>query len=200
MYLQAWHKHDTDFYVYNPSWLSVLLEDNKQSGSLSFEYFSLPEMREGTWERAGDISQVSSPGWVQKWYDTFRIFCFYGKHQLSHLYVYCIFLILLYEFNIYLSIFKMQRGNFHFKTNSYQHQTLWLCLFKRNYLSQPLNLQQILVLLPKYVYLESHKSFMSFLAIQLHHSPSQNMNTAIYVVGPYSNSTETFSFKDYHPW
>ena len=58
---------------------------------------------------------------------------------------------------------------------------------------EPPNLQQILVLLPKYVYLKSHKSFMSFLAIQLHHSPSQNMNTTIYVVGPYSKSTGTFS-------
>ena len=52
---------------------------------------------------------------------------------------------------------------------------------KKKSLLEPPSLQQILVLLPKYVYLKSHKSFMSFLAIQLHHSPSQNMNTTIYL-------------------
>ena len=175
--IQRISKSDTDFYLYNPPGSqSSSRIISKVALLLLLWIFQFAWAWRGTW--------VFTAGWALKW-NTLNILL-YGKHHLLHLYVYCIFLCGCFVFYTHLSIF-----NWKWETLKENNSESEMCLLKRNHGAA--DFQQILVLLPKYVYLKSHKSFMSFLAIQLHHSPSQNMNTTIYVVGPYSKSTGTFS-------
>ena len=145
--------------------LSVLLEDNKQSGSPLNISVCL----------RGDLRLLQPAGHRDDMISTHLEYSALWKASTFT------FVSLLH---LFMRLFEFLKPlvNIHCSADNLKlTETMNLLFVKRKSFLEPPRLQQIFVLLPKYVYLKSHKSFMSFLAIQLHHSPSQNMSTTVYL-------------------